>query len=73
MRRLLVLLMLLLPVLPAAGCGQSRPDPRDNPDFVDTSDPDAIGGMMEKPDASGRLAPTKGESAAGGASSAEKK
>ncbi len=42
MRILMVLILLCFP-LSFAGCGQSRPDPRERPDFVDTSDPSAVG------------------------------
>lgn len=29
-------------ICPVLGCGESAPDPRDNPNFVDTSDPTAL-------------------------------
>lgn len=41
MRLLLGTLMLLICVC-ATGCGESKPDPRDRPDFVDTSDPSKL-------------------------------
>ena len=62
MRSVFVLLMLLLSlvVLPCLGCGKGKPDPRDRPDFVDTSsDPMAVGGLSEDPNA--KSAPAKKE------------
>ena len=48
MRRVFVLLLALsLSLLPCLGCGESKPDPRDNPDFVDDSDPNVTLDMME--------------------------
>jgi hypothetical protein len=41
MRIIIVLVLLCFP-MSFAGCGKSKPDPRDRPDFVDTSDPSAI-------------------------------
>jgi hypothetical protein len=41
--RLAVCLLLGLFALPVVlGCGSDRPDPKDNPDFVDTSDPSKV-------------------------------
>lgn len=48
MRRVFMLLVTLSALLwPCFGC-ESRPDPRDREDFVDTSDPSSVGGMLEK-------------------------
>lgn len=71
MRLLLVLLMLLLPVAATAGCGQSKPDPRQRPDFVDTSNPDTVGDMMGRPDASGRITDAQGSRAGSGGGAAQ--
>jgi hypothetical protein len=47
MRRVLMLLVACSALLtPFVGCGQSKPDPRKRPDFVDTSDPSKVGGML---------------------------
>lgn len=41
--RMLVFAFVCLPFLYAtSGCGPSKPDPRDRPDFVDTSDPGSV-------------------------------
>jgi hypothetical protein len=40
--RLILALMLLCFSISLAGCGESKPDPRSRPDFVDTSDPSAV-------------------------------
>ena len=38
--RMLIVLMIASPFMAfASGCGNGKPDPRDRPDFVDTSDP----------------------------------
>lgn len=34
------ILLLSLVAIPTAGCGGGKPDPRDNPDFVDDPNPD---------------------------------
>jgi hypothetical protein len=39
MRRFLAIVLLLPLVMPCVGCGESRPDPREHPDFVDDTDP----------------------------------
>ena len=40
-------MLLVLPLLmPCVGCG-GKPDPREHEDFVDTTDPDAVGGMLD--------------------------
>ena len=50
MRRVLVLLMLLPLMGSVIGCGESKPDPRERADFVDTSsDPNAVLQTMEAP------------------------
>jgi hypothetical protein len=42
MRPLFAVLTLCFTVLSVIGCGgESKPDPRDRPDFIDTSDPGA--------------------------------
>jgi hypothetical protein len=44
MRSIFVLVISLsLVILPCLGCGKSKPDPRDAPNFKDTSDPSMIG------------------------------
>lgn len=50
MRKLLVVMLLVSWCLPCIGCG-GKPDPRDRPDFVDTTDPDTVGGMLDDPGA----------------------
>jgi hypothetical protein len=46
MRRIFMLLLTFSALLmPCVGC-ESKPDPRDRPDFVDTSDPSKVGGML---------------------------
>ena len=40
--RVVFALILSLLLLPYAGCGGGKPDPRDRPDFVDTSDPSKV-------------------------------
>lgn len=42
MRRIFAWLMLLPLMFLLIGCGGGTPDPRDRPDFVDTSDPSAV-------------------------------
>lgn len=39
MRSFVALLALASVSLSLSGCGESKPDPRDRPDFIDTSDP----------------------------------
>lgn len=39
MRTFCGLLALALVSVSLSGCGEKKPDPRDRPDFVDTSDP----------------------------------
>ena len=46
MRRLLMLLVLLSLSLPILGCG-GKPDPQDEPGFVDTTDPDVAADMLD--------------------------
>lgn len=49
MRSIFVLVISLsLVVLPCLGCGKSKPE-RDEPDFVDTTDPDMIQSLPEDP------------------------
>ncbi len=51
----LCLVMVSLIVMPCAGCGGGKPDPRDNADFIEDSDPSAtmerIGGEDTSADA----------------------
>jgi hypothetical protein len=44
-----LVLSLPLLLLPCAGCGGGRPDPRDRPDFVDDTDPDVTADMLDEP------------------------
>jgi hypothetical protein len=47
MRRVFMLLLTLSALLiPCFGC-ESKPDPREREDFVDTTDPSAVGGMLD--------------------------
>jgi hypothetical protein len=46
MRRLLVLILLVPGCLACVGCG-GQPDPRDRPDFVDTTDPNVAADMLD--------------------------
>lgn len=47
MRRLFVLFLALsLSIAPCIGCGDSKPDPRDNPDFEEDSNPDIQAGAL---------------------------
>ena len=52
MRRFIALLFLLSTLVIWSGCG-GKPDPRDDPDFVDDTDPSVTGTMLnddaEKP------------------------
>jgi len=41
MRGVFALLLCLL-LVPYVGCGGGKPDPRDRPDFVDTTDPGSV-------------------------------
>lgn len=62
MRSVFVLVISLsLVVLPCLGCGGGKPDPRDDPDFVDTTDPMMIGDLAEDPNVDS--APAKADSA----------
>ena len=48
MRRLFVLLLMLsLSIMPCLGCGDSKPDPRDHPDFQEDPDPDMQMGELD--------------------------
>ncbi len=49
MRRIFAWLMLLPLMFPLMGCGSSTPDPRQRPDFVDTSDPSTVINTMGDP------------------------
>jgi hypothetical protein len=53
MRRVLVLLLLVPLFAFVVGCGESKPDPRERADFVDTSDPstviDTMGNKADQP------------------------
>jgi len=48
MRSLLMLMLLTVCLMPCVGCG-GKPDPRDRPDFVDTTDPDVAADMLKEP------------------------
>ncbi len=50
MRSLLMLVLLTFCLMPCVGCG-GKPDPRDRPDFVDTTKPDVAADMLEAPGA----------------------
>ena len=52
--RILLILLLCLPMC-GVGCGQSKPDPRDREDFVDTTDPSMV--ELPAPAGSGGGAP----------------
>ena len=48
MRRLVVLLLMLsLSIMPCMGCDGGKPDPRDNPDFEESLDPDMQTGALD--------------------------
>jgi hypothetical protein len=47
MRRLVTLLFLLSTLMVWSGCG-GKPDPRDNPDFKDDTDPSVTGTMLNE-------------------------
>jgi hypothetical protein len=48
MRKLFVLLLILsMSIVPCVGCGGSKPDPRDHPDFEENADPDLQTGALD--------------------------
>jgi hypothetical protein len=55
--RILFALLLCFLLVPHAGCGGGRPDPRDHPDFVDDTDPSVAGEMVPKPGSEGAQQP----------------
>ncbi len=60
MRRFLVLLVVLVPcVIPALGCQKSRPDPREQPGFVDDTNPDLTVQSMGNTDEQGNVRDNK--------------
>jgi hypothetical protein len=49
--RFAILSVLLLGAACLTGCGEKKPDPRERPDFVDTTDPSKV--SLPKPGAPG--------------------
>ena len=49
MRLIACMLVMMGLGLPCIGCGESKPDPREREDFVDTTDPSAVMQTMDKP------------------------
>jgi hypothetical protein len=58
MRIFLALLFLCFPIS-LVGCGESKPDPQDREDFVDTTDASAVGMPAPADGGSGDAAPSE--------------